>query len=390
MSDDHTYPRFSDAEYARRHSEVRQRMDRVDVQALVLFGQGRSADIGYLSNWRTTTEAWLVFPREGDATLFVQLSNHLPNARLMAIVEDVRFGGSSASGSVDSVPSVVANLRDRGLVRGRIGLVGPVPYQYYGRLHDALPGIELVDFSAEMRDQRQVKSDEEIEWLRASARMSDRSVEALATAARPGITEHALARIVEDAYLGEGGVNQIHFMVSTSMHDPSAGVPRQYMSDRVLKTGDVLLTEISANRFGYVAQILRTFTINEEPTEEYGRMHEVAVEAFHRAEAALRPGATVEDILDAAEVVHERGYAIYDDFMHGEGQLPPIVRTRQTHRGEPTDFSFRENMCYVIQPNVVSEDATRGVQFGEMVRITAEGVERLHAYPRELIVCRNA
>ena len=69
----------------------------------------------------------------------------------------------------------------------------------------------------------------------------------------------------------------------------------------------------------------------------------------------------------------------------GESQLPPIIRTRQTYKGEPPNFTFSEDQCYVIQPTVVSADASRGVQFGEMMHTTATGVERLHSYPRELI-----
>ena len=40
----------------------------------------------------------------------------------------------------------------------------------------------------------------------------------------------------------------------------------------------------------------------------------------------------------------------------------------------------------MIQPNVVTADAMRGVQFGEMMHITSDGVERLHTAPRQLFV----
>ena len=278
------------------------------------------------------------------------------------------------------------NLKERGLDKGRVGIVGPMPYQHHGRIREALPNLEFVDFSAQMRDQRQIKSAEEIEWLKASARMCDRSIEALIADARPGVTEHELAKIIEDAYLGDGGINQIHFVITTSMHDPQGGVPRQYMSDRVVRKGDVLVTEISANAFGYVAQVLRTMTIGEEPTDEYARLHEAAMEAFAAIEHVLKPGATVADVMSAADVIAERGFTVYDDIVHGEGQLPPIVRTRDQYRGEPPNFTYREGQCYVIQPNVVTHDGMRGVQFGEMVHITADGVERLHSAPRQLFV----
>ena len=384
---EHTYPRFTDAEYAARHAAVRKRMDDAGVAALVVCGFGRSAEINYLANWRTTTEAWLVFPRDGEMALLVQLSNHLPNARLMSIADDVRFAGSGPTGSVDSIPTLVGVLNEKGLASEQLGIVGPMPYTHHARLQEALPSAAWTDFSGQMRDQRQIKSDEEVEWLRRSALMSDRSVMALVEQARPGMTEHQLAKVIEDAYLGDGGINQIHFVITTSMANPEGGIPRQYMSDRVVQKGDVLVTEISTNAFGYVAQVLRTMTIGESPNEEYHALHETALEAFGRIESVLRPGATVVEVMDAAHVIAERGFTVYDDLVHGESQLPPIVRTREQYRGEPPNFTYREGQCYVIQPNVVTPDAMRGVQFGEMIRITATGVERLHTVPRQLFVC---
>lgn len=387
MACDPAFLSFSEAEYARRGRAVRQRMDRLSLETVVFHGKGATPEIHYLCNWLTTTESYFIYPRRGEPTLFVQLSNHLPNARRMAVIDDVRFGGSSAAGAVDSIPRVLENLRERGVEKGRAGLCGNVPYRHYQRLAEALPGVEWVDFGGEMREQRQVKSGEEIERIRQAAAMSDDSVAALAEHARPGIPEHELARIVEDAYLGKGGVNGIHFMITTSMREPRGGVPQQHLSNRVLRKGDVLVTEISANYGGYSGQVLRTFTISEGPTPEYRRLHDAATEAFHRIEQVIRAGAGPEEALEAADVVHERGFTVYDDVVHGANQLPPILRTRKTSRGVPADFRFRTDMCLVIQPNVVTEDGSRGVQFGEMLRVTDTGLERLHDCPRELIVC---
>ena len=389
MACDPNYLSFSDAEYERRHAAVRGRMDRLGLDAVVFYGSRTAPDIHYLCNWLTTSEAYFIYPRQGDPTLFVQLSNHLPNAKRMAIIDDVRFGGSSPSGSVDSVPRVLENLKERGLEKGSVGLCGSVPYRHYLRLVEALPGVRWVDFSAEMRDQRQVKGAEEIERLRQASAMSDDSVAALAKHARPRIPEHELARIVEDVYLGKGGINGIHFMITTSMHDPKGGVPQQHLSNRILQKGDVLVTEISTNYAGYTGQVLRTFTIGEDPTPEYQRLHDVAMEAFNRIAGVIKAGAGVEGVLEAADVVHERGFTVYDDVVHGASQLPPILRTRKTTRGAPPDFRFETNMCLVIQPNVVTEDGLRGVQFGEMMRVTDTGLENMHDCPRELIVCRN-
>jgi len=389
MACDPLYTAFSDGEFAKRNAAIRGRMEHAGLDTVVFYGKGSTPDIHYLCNWLTTTESYFIYPRTGEPTLFVQLSNHLPNAQRMALIDDVRFGGSSPTGSVDSVPRVVENLKERGVVRGRVGLCGSLPYQHYLRLVETLPAIEWVDFGGAMRAERQIKSDEEIARMRIAAKMSDDSVAALAAQARPGIPEHELAKIVEDVYLGKGGVNGIHFMITTSMHDPTGGVPQQHLSNRVLQKGDVLVTEISANYCGYTGQILRTFTIGAEPTPEFKKLHDTAMEAFDRIEAVIKEGTSAEEVLEAANVVHDRGFTVFDDVVHGANQMPPILRTKKTSRGTPKDFRFKTNMCLVIQPNVVTDDGRMGVQFGEMLRVTDKGLDRLHDYPRELIVCGN-
>jgi Xaa-Pro aminopeptidase len=44
-------------------------------------------------------------------------------------------------------------------------------------------------------------------------------------------------------------------------------------------------------------------------------------------------------------------------------------------------FPLEENMCLVVQPNVITRDLRAGVQFGELVRVTATGFESLHRMP---------
>jgi hypothetical protein len=41
-------------------------------------------------------------------------------------------------------------------------------------------------------------------------------------------------------------------------------------------------------------------------------------------------------------------------------------------------------MTVVVQPNVTTTDGLIGVQTGELLLVTTDGCERLHAYPRGL------
>lgn len=376
--------RFSDAELGRRHALVRALMDRADLDALVLYGHPAAhAEILYLADYRVTREAMLLFPRAGAPALFVQYQNHVPHAAREARVKDVRWGGP------DTAVIVAGELMLRGLAGAHLGVAGPIPLRAHRALHGALPAAALPDVTPMLRDLRLVKSEEELAHLRRGAELSDRAIAALEREARPGITEHDLVAIIEGAYLGVGGQTHIHYLATTPMRHPERCAPAQQPSSRVLERGDVLLTEISAQYRGYPGQILRPFAIGEPPTANYQRLYDVALATFERVAGVVRAGATAEAVLDAAEGIHAAGYTICDDLVHGfgGGYLPPIVRTRQTGGTSMPDFTFTENMTIVIQPNVITPDERMGLQLGELVRVTATGVESLHRYPMRFIRC---
>lgn len=384
MDTESLYPRFSPAEFGRRHRAVRAALADADLAALITCGTpGSDSEVQYLSNFPVSREAVLIFPLEGEPALFVQYFNHLPTARKLAILSDVFWGGS------DTIASVIARVREQGLEAQRLGLVGPLSLQRLATLQQALPQATFVDFSASLLQLRLVKSQEEFEFMRKGAEFSDRAIEALARQVRPGISEYELAAIVENAYLGLGGKTHIHYMATTPMHNPSVCVPAQQLSGRVIEKGDVLITEISAAYHGYAGQILRPFAIGTPPTAEYRRLYDVALEAFERIVNRLRAGTTSEEILDAAEYIHAQGFTVYDDLVHGfgPGTYYPALRTRRTSASAPRPFTFRENMAVVVQPNIITDDERMGVQLGELMRVTRDGVEPLHAYPRRFIQC---
>ena len=76
------YPRFSEAEFTRRYEAIRTTMREADLSTLILYGTVSAYhEVLFLSNFPVTREAMLVFPLDGEPTLFVQYFNHVPNAR---------------------------------------------------------------------------------------------------------------------------------------------------------------------------------------------------------------------------------------------------------------------------------------------------------------------
>ncbi len=358
-------------------------MRAAEVGVLLVFGsRGAAHEVQYLSGYPVSGEALLVFPLDGDPTLLVHYENHVPDARRLSVFEDVRPRGE------DAVGAALAVLNEKGHAREAVGVAGPLSFRRYAALADAL-GVAPVDLQSQFARLRLVKSAEEMKMIAAGAALSDAALLALRREARPGLSEHDLVAIVEAAYLSAGGTTHIHYLGATSMKEPDLCVPRQFATGRRLRDGDVILTELSAASGGYYGQVLRTLIVGAEPTPEYSRAHELATAVYKEVCAAIRPGVSSETILDIAEKIHAAGFTIYDDLVHCAvgGVYAPFLRTRPTTRGAGHSFTFEEDMVIVVQPNVVTTDERMGVQVGDMLRVTANGVQSFHAVPREILLC---
>jgi Xaa-Pro aminopeptidase len=368
-----SYPRFSDAEYFRRHAGVARAMASADVDhALIVTVQNVGNATRWMTGWPGTAEALLLFQPGERMVMFVEYYNHLPLARQMARDTDVSWGEEQG------LAKTIEELARRGA--RRIGVIGPLSGTRWKALETH---FEVASLDAAYIQLRLVKSAEEIAWLRIGAALSDAGMAALIGGTRPGMTEHELGDMIERAFIGHGGANIIHFIGSTAMAAPDVYVPRQFTSRRKIAAGDFVFCELSAAWWDYSGQVLRGFTVDAEPTALYRDLHAAAYAAFQSITKAIRPGALPQSLTDASGIIEASGFTTYDDLVHGYGggYLPPIVGSRSRPAGPMPAFPLEENMCLVVQPNVITRDLKAGVQFGELVRVTATGFESLHRTP---------
>jgi Xaa-Pro dipeptidase len=365
------YPRFSDAEMARRREALAVELDAAGCGHAVLYGANRAGPaVGWLTRWPVTREALCVFtPGERDL-LLVNFYNHVPNAERIATEAEVRWAGPKP------MAKAIEELERRGARGARIAVTGPLGYRPHAALASFATPVPLDDAYTRLRLR---KSAEELEWLSIGCAFTDDAVRAVHEQAGPGTDERELGNLAERAYVGRGGTTHIHYFGTT--------VPSQWPAARTLERGDVLACEISASYWDYTGQLLRTFAVADEPAPLYEQLHSVADAAFDAVFAQVRPGATAADLVEASALIEDAGFTTRDDLVHGfvGGYLPPILGDRSRTLEEIPDFTLEEGMTIVIQPNVVTRDEGAGVQTGELVAVTRDGAERLHHYERGLL-----
>src|SRR6185295_16989985 len=172
--------------------------------------------------------------------------------------------------------------------------------------------FQVVELDAEYVRLRLIKSQEEIDWLRIGAAFSDAGFDSLLKNTKVGMSERELGNLVERAYVGEGGTTFIHYIGVTSMADPRVFVPPQFHSARKVERGDVVFCELSGSFWDYSGQVLRTFSVGADPTPLYRELHAAAEAAFDAVTGVVKHGTRMEEIVEAAGVIEERGFTVCD------------------------------------------------------------------------------
>jgi Xaa-Pro aminopeptidase len=382
----------------RRRSAIAAELDRAGVSHALVYGANRSGSaVSWLTGWPVTREALLIVgPDPADDLLLVSYFNHVPQARRLSRCRVEWAGNVTMATALGLLPGAV-------LADG-VGVIGAVPFDQYAYL--ARAAAKVVDLNRAYTGLRLRKSAEEVAALRHAAVLSDAGVTALADSLRPGATDHEILAAVECAYTAVGGMHHIHYIGITAMDaagaaapatGPAVAVPAQWPTGRTVRRGDAVTCEISAAIAPeYAGQLLRTFAVGAPPAPLYADLHAVAEDAFDAMAALLVPGTTREELLAAAmAVITQAGFTAIDDLAHGfgGGYLPPVISAPGRTAPGPVggsgqavagEFVLEAGMTVVVQPNIATRDGTAGVQAGELLLVTDQGPERLHAYPRGL------
>jgi Xaa-Pro aminopeptidase len=389
---DTVYHKFSDAEFSRRHESARKLMARDKLDALILTGGPDIYSHGSGVTWGAGLIddrgmcQYMVLPFKGEPTLiYPHYGCHIEAARKQVSVRDVRSGQHGKYGK-----AVAERLIELKLEQGRIGIVaadrtGPeyMGVQAYLDMQKMLPQATLVFCPNMLHELTYRKSAEELKAMEKAGQLAIKALEAVKATAKPGVREYQLAGAVANAVMSEGGRYHLLMIGSTSMHDPKLIFPNPNPSARVLKEGDIILSELAMSYMGYSAKIGHPISIGQ-PTERYTRFFkDVVVGGFKEIASHLKPGTTLEDIRKVgARAFRERGAQSRPTIMHGLDLITsvPFIRADRV-RAEPWETTMQPGMTYNIEITPVDKEGVYGIFYSRSFAITETGKQDLTPYP---------
>jgi Xaa-Pro dipeptidase len=308
---------FSEAEYRRRHRALLAHAHAAGCAGLLVTSPQHLVYVaGDPTGFqRTGVQLGLsaVLLAERDST-FVVRRYEADSARTASPIARV----TDYMGDVERPIEVIAReLHEMGLAGGRVGAAldrwGLTPRDQ-ADLRRLVPGLDLVDLSAEVDAVADRKSGEELEVMRRCMRVTELGVDAFRHGARPGASEAEIAAAILAAMTAAGSEPPFyHPFVLSGEH---AALPHGVWSARTVQPDEPVFLEVSAALRHYHAPLVRTVLAGRDP--EIERVHAVACEALQAAVDAIGPGALTGEVDRAARAVVERA-GLGEGFRHRTG-----------------------------------------------------------------------
>lgn len=262
---------------------------------------------------------------------------------------------------------------------------------------EKLESLKIQGFQVPPR--KLLKTNEQIEGIRNSAKINNAVLDLVAENIREGMSTEEIDKLVYDYTVSQGAIPAtLNFegypkSVCTSLNDEIChGIPSDSV---ILRYGDIVNVDSSTILNGYYSDASRMFMIGEV-SEEARKLVEVSKECLYKGIEAVKPWGFLGDIGAAIqEHAEKNGYSVVRDFGgHGIGiefHEEPFV----AHYGKQGGgMILVPGMVFTIEPminagshnlvidsdngwTVFTEDASLSSQWEHTILVTEDGIEIL-------------
>lgn len=381
---------FERTEFAARVAKARAALKCEGLDAILLFAQESHF---YLTGYDTSGFVFFqcaVLTTDDEPITLLTRRPDLEQARRTSTIENIRLWYDAED--ADPSRDLRAILEENGLKGGRIGIemrtFGLTANNYELVRRRLASFCDLVDASNLVRQLRVVKSPAEIAFVRRAADLADDALIAMLGAARPGVSEGAIAAAGVAAILAGGGDPAPSGPVLGS--GDRALLVRSATGYRVLDPIDQLTMEFAGSYRHYCACLMRTVAIGAgNPAQQ--RMFEVTREALSAMTEAARPGRPLGEIDDAHRRVYDQagygdlrmaacGYSLGATYRPSWMDVPPML-----YSGNP--MPAQAGMVLFLHAILIDAPRNLAMSLGHTVLVTAHGREVLSRLTPAYDIC---
>ena len=202
-----------------------------------------------------------------------------------------------------------------------------------------------------------IKSDQEIDLMRESGKVTGYILKELENLVRPGISTADIDAFVEKTIRGSGmtptflGYGGFPASACVSINDEVVhGIPDK---KRILREGDIISVDVGSTYKGYVSDAARTYPVGQV-SEAAEKLMKATRDSFFAGLEFCKVGHRLSDISHAIQVSAEGdGFSVIRDFVgHGVGHQmhedPQIPNFGKAGRGP----RLAKGMVFAIEPMI--------------------------------------
>lgn len=226
---------------------------------------------------------------------------------------------------------------------------------------------------------RMVKSPEELDVLKAAAKIADDAFEHICSYIKAGMTELEVSNELEFFMRSQGATSSsFDIIVASGLR---SALPHGVASDKKIESGDLITLDFGALYNGYVSDITRTVAVGE-PSDKLKEIYQVVLDSQVLALEKIKPGMTgIEADAIARDYIKSKGYG--EAFGHSTGHGIGL----EVHEGPGLSFRsetiLEPGMAVTVEPGIYLP-GIGGVRIEDDILITETGNERLTHSSKEL------
>ena len=385
---------FSNKEYKERLKKVQSSMQKKGIELLI---SQDTANINYLTGY----DAWsfyyaqcvIVHINANEPICFIRaqdaggafIKSYLKKENI--VIYDEKYIHSWPSHPYDALVDLLKKNKWDNL---NIGVEMDAHYftaYCYEKLKKNLPNAKIKDSERLVNWVRIIKSDQEIDFMKKAAVISENAMRTAMDIINPGVRQcDAVAEIQKTLFKGTKDYGGEYASIATLL-PTGKGTSASHLtaSDEKFVNGEATVVELSGTYKRYHAPMARTVNLGKPEQKKIDAMN-ATNEALEAGIGVSKPGNTANDvaekfweILDKYKIKKESrtGYSIGIGYPPDWGE-----HTLNISKGDKT--ILKPNICYHMI--AVMQFGDWGVEASESIRITEDGNELLCNFSRDLYV----
>jgi len=378
---------FTQLEFDKRRKKVLEKMDRENLDALLMFKQ---ESMYWLTGYDTFGFVYfqcLILTNKGNLILLTRTPD-LRQAQNTSIIKDIRIWiDSDKANPVKELKDILSELNLKNKILG-------VEYEAYGltgrnsiKLNNELNSFaKLRDKSELISSLRLIKSKEEIVYVKKAAKLADKALDAAWKVTKAGQSESKiLANMQSVIFEGGGDYPANEFIIGSGKN---ALLCRYQSEKRKLNKIDQLSLEWAGTYKHYHSAMFRTILVGKA-NDKQKRMHSACIQALKACENKLKPGNRVGEIFDVhAQVFDMLGYNKSRmnacGYSLGTTFAPNWMDWPMLYTGNPVVLA--PGMVFFIHMILMDSDNGLAMNLGETYLVTNSGNERLGKKKLDLVI----